>query len=223
MAQQPFPGQQTIRPAGFDNVAIVPLGTLTLAGGVSQGYQALAQQGVLGQIANLQSVWCDASLATAHIKILNQKTRQYAVWPKGSVGWTPLLIGNDATQLIFSCDDDAVIGLAASNYPFVSALQDLGEVPSANTSRRTDFAAALASAVMLPLNNNREGFSVWNDSPTDTLYLLAAPASAGAASSVNFTIKIAPAGYYEQPFHYGGEVRGAWSGTSGGARVTEFF
>lgn len=56
------------------------------------------------------------------------------------------------------------------------------------------------------------GFSIYNQSETDTLYLLLQPA--GDASPTLFTVPIQPDTYYEVPFRYNGRVSGVWNASN---------
>lgn len=87
-----------------------------------------------------------------------------------------------------------------------------------SVSAITSFVAAITSAVALASNANRRGFSIYNDSVSSTLYI----AYAATASTSDFTLKIAPGGYFEGPDPcYTGVISGIWSGTVGSAKVTE--
>lgn len=71
---------------------------------------------------------------------------------------------------------------------------------------------------VLAANANRKGATIFNDS-TEVLYLAL---SDEVASATNYTVKMAPGGYYEVPFGYTGEINGLWANNaSGAARVTE--
>ena len=82
----------------------------------------------------------------------------------------------------------------------------------------TSVASSTSSAQFLTESQDRNGFSVYNDSTSD-LYLLLAP---GDASSSNYTITIEPSGYFEAPYAYFGEVNGVWASVNGSAKVTEY-
>lgn len=215
MAQTPF---QTARPLVSTSVAITPLGLLTLQAGTVFDFRTLQAQSSLGKIANSQSIWLDCSDAPRRVRVLNQKTRQYVIYPPGSAGWQPMIISSDATELQILCEAACVVGMAVSSYPFVTSLENSGEINAILDSRRVDVQAVSADVQLLPANIRRAGFSVWNDSE-DTLYLLA---NSGVASQTNFTAILASQAYYETPVNYGGEVRGWWNGVNGGARITEY-
>lgn len=215
MTNTPF---QTTRPLVQANVAITPLGVLSLQAATVFDFRTLQAQSALGKIANSQSVWLDCSDAPRRVRVLNQKTRQYVIYPPGSAGWQPMIIAADATELQILCEAACEIGMAVSSYPFVTSLVNSGEINGTLDSRRVDVAASLTDVQLLPPNIRRSSFSIWNDSQ-DTLYMLA---NDGVASGSNFTVIIAPSGYYETPVNYGGEVRGIWNGTHGGARITEY-
>lgn len=99
------------------------------------------------------------------------------------------------------------------------------EVP-ATDSNVTAIAASLVPVLLLaadpdPTNPNRLGWSVRNTSQQDTLYVLASPA--GVVSPTFHTVALRPTAYYEDPYHYVGQVTGVWgTGPSGEALVTEY-
>lgn len=82
----------------------------------------------------------------------------------------------------------------------------------------TSVTSAAADTTILAANNNRMGAAIFNDSTADLFLLLAT----GAASSTNFTVKLAAGAYYEVPFSYHGVIKGRWASANGFARVTEF-
>ena len=85
----------------------------------------------------------------------------------------------------------------------------------------TAVAASLAEVVLLAASPTRLGFSISNTSATDTLFVLAQPT--GVTSLALYTVKVRPGSYYEDPYHYVGEVRGIWDpAATGAAMVTEY-
>ena len=89
---------------------------------------------------------------------------------------------------------------------------------SSSTGTPSSVVAAAADTALLAANTARLGATIYNDS-TATLYLVA---GSGAASTTNYTIQIAPNGYYELPYNYTGAVRGIWTAANGNARITEY-
>lgn len=86
------------------------------------------------------------------------------------------------------------------------------------TSTRSSVSGAASDTLLLSSNSSRDGAMIYNDSSA-TLYL---GLGTTAASTTNFTVKMAPETYYEVPYHFTGEIRGIWSSATGAARVTEF-
>jgi hypothetical protein len=85
---------------------------------------------------------------------------------------------------------------------------------TATTSSVSDQAT---NATLLSLNANRLGATIYNDS-TATLYVKLGT----TATTTDFTVILAPGGYYEVPFGYTGRIDGIWaSDQSGAARITE--
>lgn len=78
--------------------------------------------------------------------------------------------------------------------------------------------ASASSVTLKAANANRRGMLVANDADKD-LYLK----YGATASQASFTVKIAPAGYWEMPFPiYTGVVDGIWaSNPTGSAKITE--
>lgn len=97
---------------------------------------------------------------------------------------------------------------------------DVEQVPS-TASTIVSVPASLVAVPILAANASRHGFSVRNNSTTGTLYLKCS-AAGGAVSSAFHTVALVPGAYYEDPYHYVGEVTGIWSIASGEALVTEY-
>lgn len=74
------------------------------------------------------------------------------------------------------------------------------------------------NSLLIVANADRAGATVFNDS-TAALYINLGD---GNASSTNYTYKCPAGGYYELPFGFKGDVKGAWATNNGAARVTEF-
>lgn len=89
----------------------------------------------------------------------------------------------------------------------------------ASTGTNTSVADNAASTTILASNANRIGATVTNDSSA-VLYLLL---GSTAASTTNYSVRIAQYGYYEVPFGYTGQLTGIWASDpgDGAARVTE--
>jgi hypothetical protein len=80
---------------------------------------------------------------------------------------------------------------------------------TASGSTETNVAASMNDGTILASNASRKGASIYNDSTSSSyLYLLLSNASSSAS---NFTIKMAPGGYYELPAGYTGPVKGLWA------------
>lgn len=211
-------GLQTFNaPNPQGTLSVTPLGSVTLVAGVAFDFTSLIQASLADKIGDVQSVWIDATRASATVVVLNDTTKQYAIWPGGTFGWQSLLIKHPIRFRI-RCLADAEIGVCVASgvVPWIVEKGDI--IKSPGTSRRVDIAAANADTLLLAENVARVGFSVWNAS-TDTLFMLL---NDSAASSSNYSVQLGPGNYFESPFPYGGEVRGYWSGTNGGARITEF-
>lgn len=91
------------------------------------------------------------------------------------------------------------------------------------TGTQSDVSDTASDVSILASNASRKGACFFNDS-TSQLYLLLAN---DTASATNFSVRVAPGGYYELPVCQGGVytgvVKGIWSADASGAcRVTEF-
>ena len=86
-----------------------------------------------------------------------------------------------------------------------------------STAAASTVASSATSVSLLAANLSRAGFSVWNAS-TAILYLdYGATATASA-----YAVRIDPAGYFESPTAFTGQVSGIWSAANGSALVREF-
>ncbi len=80
------------------------------------------------------------------------------------------------------------------------------------------FTGSTSNQQLLDLNEDRNGFSVYNEG-SETLYLLLGE---GTASSTNYTVAMAADSYFEAPYNFLGVVSGVWGAAGGFANVTEF-
>jgi len=81
-------------------------------------------------------------------------------------------------------------------------------------------AASLIAVTLLAANTSRLGFTIYNTSLADTLYVLV---GAGVVSATSFTVALVPGAYYESPVRYVGGVTGVWDpAATGDALITEF-
>lgn len=77
-------------------------------------------------------------------------------------------------------------------------------------------AATAVEGSLLP-SDHRLGATFFNDSDRNLYLNLGSEVS----SPSKFTVIVAPQGYYEAPYNYGGEVRGFWAaGATGACRIT---
>jgi hypothetical protein len=87
-----------------------------------------------------------------------------------------------------------------------------------STGTHSNVAGNASSVTILASNANRLGASIFNDSGA-ILYL---DTTGGTATTSNYTLQIAPNGYYEMPFQYTGLITGIWASATGNARVVEY-
>lgn len=87
----------------------------------------------------------------------------------------------------------------------------------AASAARTSVASSATSVQLLGYNANREMIVVYNDS-TANLFIGLGDV---AASTSDFTVKIAAAGTWECPVGFTGAIQGIWDVANGNARITE--
>lgn len=93
--------------------------------------------------------------------------------------------------------------------------------PASTTSALTSVPSSIIPVLLLAANPARTGFSIRNSSIMDTLYVKAS-AAGPAVSPIFHTVALVPGAYYEDPFHYVGDVFGVWSAATGAALVDEY-
>lgn len=116
--------------------------------------------------------------------------------------------------------------LAGSVHLASGTVQILGSVQAVGTTQTKEVrapgavtssvAATVGNIILLAANPARLGFSVYLDGGS-ALYLKLG----SNAGTLDYTLQIAPSGYYEVPFNYTGTVTGIWQFTGGTARITE--
>lgn len=72
----------------------------------------------------------------------------------------------------------------------------------------TAFTGSLVAQVLLVPDPLRTGYSIYNTSVRDSLYLLMA--TVGTVSLTYFTVRLQPNAYFEATFNYTGRVMGVW-------------
>lgn len=90
------------------------------------------------------------------------------------------------------------------------------------TGTITSVAGSGSDGTILAANTARKGAAIFNDSAA-VLYLALASTT---SSATNYTVQLAPSGYYEVPLSrdgtvYTGVIKGIWASATGNARVTE--
>lgn len=108
-----------------------------------------------------------------------------------------------------SADPALVVAISPNNPITTSAARPA-------TSVTSSVAGSATNVVLLAANSTRLGATIYNDSNTLLYVKLGA-----AATTIDFTIKMFPLGYYEVPYGYTGEIDGIWSSANGHARIDE--
>lgn len=89
--------------------------------------------------------------------------------------------------------------------------------PRTGSVTAASVASSTTAASLLAANPVRSGFSIWNAS-TATLFI-----DYGATvTTTAYAVRIDPAGYFESPFGFTGQISGVWSAANGSALVREF-
>lgn len=109
--------------------------------------------------------------------------------------------------------DSVPVVLASDQSPLPITLTPV----SAGTGTPIVIPATNAPVAFLPADPTRLGFSVFNHTPTDVLYLLLS--AAGPVSTTFFTVPLQPNAYFESPFGYTGPVSGIWGSVGAGAQA----
>jgi hypothetical protein len=132
------------------------------------------------------------------------------------------VVQNEAVTLTDS-DGNELLGqkTAAQSVPVTLASDQppipVTTEPPASTGALIAIPAANVATAILPADSTRLGFSVFNQSPTDTLYLLLS--NVGTVSQTYCTVPLQPNAYYEVPFNYTGPVSGIWGSVAPGAQA----
>ena len=93
--------------------------------------------------------------------------------------------------------------------------------PASTSTEVTAFPASIVAATILAASATRLGWSIFNNSSTESLYILVG--GVGPVTPTNFTAIIPPQSFYEDRYHFIGEVDGVWtSGAGNAALVTDY-
>lgn len=113
---------------------------------------------------------------------------------------------------------------AADDWAVVAVLKGgISPTPVAKNAVLVVVPAANVPTPFLAANPVRVGFSVYNQSHTDFLYLLLTTVG-GPVSQTFFSVILQPNAYYEDAFGYTGPVSGIWGSVSPNAQalVTDY-
>lgn len=84
------------------------------------------------------------------------------------------------------------------------------------TATTSTVASSVSNVTLLSANSNRRGATIYNESTSDLYIKLGA-----TASLTDFTVRMIPGSYYENPYGYTGRIDGIWVSANGQARMTE--
>lgn len=223
MAQQAAP-TPTYAPNPVGGFSVTPVGTINLVAGVEQDVESLLTQALRNLQGDIQSVWLDASAATAPVIARAQSSRQYAVWPPGSIGWQPLTIAQPARLQLFSTDAVANLGVAVGSGIVAQSPFNAGLLKARGGVNATPsvFSALSTPQTLSDQSGLRSGCSITNASPSP-LYCLEGT-NGSLVSTTNASVIVPAGGFFETAFDTGCVITGIWPvGATGGAFVTEFF
>ena len=201
------------------NAAVVGTGTAgTPTGGL------LTIQGATGAYPVLVSQATASNLNAAVVGTGTAGTPTGGVLTiQGATGSYPVLV----SQATASNLNAAVVGTGTAGTPTGGVLTVQGatggyaipvsSTPIKSTSPSTTSVASSASNVMLlALNSNRLGASIFNDSSAIVYIKLGV-----TASLTSYAIKLYPNSYWEVPSNYVGQIDAIWAYANGNARITE--
>ena len=112
---------------------------------------------------------------------------------------------------------------SASALPISGTVTAIPQTSGTGTVTRQ--AVSVTNVTLKAANANRRGLTIYNNAPggTANLFVKLGATAVITAGSESYTVKIAPAGYYEVPFGYTGIVDGIWDAAdaNGEALITE--
>ena len=197
-------------------IAAFPLGSITLEAAKASP-QDLTQAFLQYRLPPLQSVLIDATAMQAPVLINVLQTQQTQTFKAGAVSCLPFIIPPTSPKFQLASQTAGAINVILfSQVLIIPPFDTQADRPSMGSPGTV--AATTSSVVLFPSNRARKGGSVFNDSGA-TLYLMLA---ASAASPTAYTVKVLPQGYFEIPYGYYGEIRGAWDAAIGNAFLTEY-
>lgn len=129
----------------------------------------------------------------------------------------------DNTALPANARGNISVGLDGSNNTQFLRITSLGALrvestpKVSGTTALTNVALTTAASTVLSSNTSRLGATIYNDGGPSVFLCLGS-----GASSINFSVKMPPAGYYELPFSYTGIITAATETSTTTLRVTEF-
>lgn len=154
---------------------------------------------------------------------------------KNSAGSLPVVIASDQGAIPVTTTPSGTQAVSAASLPLptgaATAANQATEITSlaslvANTPAKpttgtpSSVANATSNTVLLALNANRKGATVFNDDTVTTGATLNV-ALGFTASATAYTYAIPAQGYYEVPFGFSGAINGFASAATGNARITE--
>ena len=207
----PFPISGAVSQSGTWNIGTVSSVTSSIAATLLNG-EGLARD-----------TWGASQVGTWNVATLTGITNTIAAANVDSTGVQ--YSGSNPFPMTGTVVVSSVTASTASSLIDSTGVQYSGSNPvptkevRAATGTNTSVADNAASVTILASNTARLGATVYNDSSA-ILYLLL---GSTAASTTNYTCKIASSGYYEVPFGYTGQLTGIWATDpgDGAARVTE--
>ena len=119
------------------------------------------------------------------------------------------------------------VHIASSGTLPLGSVQVLGSVQSVGTTQTkevrsganfgTRIAGTIGNLILLAANPNRLGAMFYQEAGGGALFLKLGSLS----GTVDYTVQVAPNGYYETPYNYTGTVSGIWQQAGGTVQITE--
>ncbi len=129
-------------------------------------------------------------------------------------------VESEAVTLTDSAGNEVVVATEATAAAIASSVASIDAkiVPPAIHCVVHPVPAANVATPLLAADPNRVGFSIYNHSDTDLLYVLVA--TGGPPVSLTFfTVILQPNAYFEDAFGYIGDVSGIWGSVAPGAQA----
>lgn len=130
------------------------------------------------------------------------------------------VVESEAVTLTDSAGNEVVVATEATAAAIASSVASIDSkiVPPATQAVTHSVAAINTPVQLLAADPTRVGFSIYNQSEVDLLYILVSTAG-GPVSPTFFTTILQPHAYFEDAFGYTGSVFGIWGSVNPGSQA----